>query len=84
MKNPAPSSASAEADPELVGDHPALDLLNTIARVDGGLVDVWQSDDDVLRWLVRTELMEAKVACRRGEARYWLPPGGCARSPVFW
>jgi predicted RNA-binding Zn ribbon-like protein len=68
LRNPAPSSASAVSDPELVGDHPALDLLNTIARVDGGLVDVWQSDEDVLRWLVRTELMEAKVAspARRG------------------
>jgi predicted RNA-binding Zn ribbon-like protein len=56
------------SEPELVGDHPALDLLNTIARLDSGLVDVWQSDDDVLRWLVRTGLLEARIAlpARRG------------------
>jgi predicted RNA-binding Zn ribbon-like protein len=62
------SAASAMPDPELVGDHPALDLLNTIARVESGLVDVWQSDDDVVRWLVRTGMLEAKIASpgRRG------------------
>lgn len=54
--------------PELVGDHPAMDLLNTIARKDGDLVDLWQSDDDVLRWLVRAGLVEAKTSVpgRRG------------------
>jgi len=68
LRDTAPSSVSAAFDPELVGDHPALDLLNTIARLDGALVDVWQSDDDVLRWLLRTGLLEAKVAspARRG------------------
>jgi predicted RNA-binding Zn ribbon-like protein len=49
-------------DLELVGDHPALDLLNTVVRLDGGLVDVWQGDDDVVRWLIRTGLLEAKIA----------------------
>lgn len=33
------------------GDHPALDLLNTVPRIDGQLVDTWQSDADVLQWL---------------------------------
>jgi len=63
-----PSSSRAVGDPALVGDHSALDLLNTVARLDSGLADVWQSDDDVLRWLVRTGLLEAKVASppRRG------------------
>jgi predicted RNA-binding Zn ribbon-like protein len=57
-----------EFAPELVGDHPAMDLLNTIVRMDGGLVDLWQGDDDVLRWLVRAGLVEAKipVPARRG------------------
>jgi predicted RNA-binding Zn ribbon-like protein len=41
-----------------MGDHPAMDLLNTIVRVDRSLVDLWQSDDDVLRWLVRTGLLK--------------------------
>jgi predicted RNA-binding Zn ribbon-like protein len=34
-----------------VGDHPALDLLNTVARLDGKLVDSLQSDSDVHGWL---------------------------------
>ena len=35
----------------LVADHPALDILNTVPRIDGVLVDFLQSDQDVLRWL---------------------------------
>jgi predicted RNA-binding Zn ribbon-like protein len=31
--------------------HPALDFLNTRMRGDEGLVDLFQSDDDVLSWL---------------------------------
>ncbi|MDE1180183.1 ABATE domain-containing protein [Paraburkholderia sp.] len=42
------------ASPVLVGDHPALDLINTIAPIDGQMVDFLQSDDDVLRWLIQT------------------------------
>ena len=36
-----------------VGDHPVLDLLNTVARVRGEPVDRLQTDRDVLRWLTR-------------------------------
>lgn len=35
----------------LVGDHLALDLLNTESRSDGGAVDGWHSGDAVLGWL---------------------------------
>jgi predicted RNA-binding Zn ribbon-like protein len=68
LKDAAPLPAPGVPDLELVGDHPALDLLNTIARLDSGLVDAWQSDDDVLRWLMRTGLLEVKIAppARRG------------------
>ncbi|WP_338766804.1 ABATE domain-containing protein [Massilia sp. METH4] len=38
-------------DTALLGDHPALDLLNTVVRTDGELVDRWRSDADVLHWL---------------------------------
>lgn len=62
MRDAAPSPASAVPELELVGDHPALDMLNTIARLESGLVDLWQSDDDVVRWLERTGLLEAKIA----------------------
>jgi predicted RNA-binding Zn ribbon-like protein len=65
LNSPDPIATFA---PELMGDHIAMDLLNTIGRINGGLVDLWQSDDDVLRWLVRTRLVEAKtpVPAQRG------------------
>ena len=34
-----------------LGDHPALDLLNTVVLVDGALVDQLQTEGDVVRWL---------------------------------
>lgn len=37
----------------MVGDHLAMDLLNTEARVNGVAVDYWSSGDDVRRWLAR-------------------------------
>lgn len=43
----------ATPDAPQVGDHLALDLLNTEARSQGQAVDHWASADDVRRWLVR-------------------------------
>jgi predicted RNA-binding Zn ribbon-like protein len=40
-------------EPLMLGDHPALDILNTVARVDGELVDSLRRDRDVLQWLTR-------------------------------
>jgi predicted RNA-binding Zn ribbon-like protein len=40
-------------EPSLLGDHPALDFLNTVSRKDGMLIDSLQSDADVMRWLAR-------------------------------
>jgi predicted RNA-binding Zn ribbon-like protein len=37
-----------------LGDHPALDLLNTEARVQGQTFDFWTSHQDVLRWLAQS------------------------------
>lgn len=45
---------SSPAELPLLGDHPAMDLLNTEMCVDGRLVDSWQSADDVLKWLDRS------------------------------
>ena len=39
-------------EPLFIADDRALDFLNTVLQVDGALVDVLQSDDDVARWLV--------------------------------
>lgn len=38
--------------PLIEADHPALDLLNTIAQIDGQPQDAWLSDADVSEWLV--------------------------------
>lgn len=43
----------AAALPSVAADHPALDLLNTVAQIDGNPVDSWTSDEDVARWLIR-------------------------------
>lgn len=37
----------------MLGDHLAMDLLNTQARDDGKAIEFWNSDDDVLQWLAR-------------------------------
>ncbi|MGF6777309.1 CGNR zinc finger domain-containing protein [Paraburkholderia sp. GAS334] len=45
------------ARPSFVGDHPALDMLNTVAVVDDQMVDFWQTDEDVLNWLGEMNLV---------------------------
>ncbi|WP_213805874.1 ABATE domain-containing protein [Granulicella sp. dw_53] len=47
---------STQQEPILLADHPALDLLNTLPNVNGKLVDLFQTDADVVHWLVRAEL----------------------------
>ena len=48
-----PIQPDLNMDPMLVADHPALDFLNTVVRIDDRLVDLLQSDRDVITWLVR-------------------------------
>lgn len=40
-------------EPHLLADHPALDLLNTVALINRVPFDYFQSGADVLRWLQR-------------------------------
>ena len=49
-KNPAPPPGREFL---MLADHPALDFMNTVVRINGELVDFLQTDDDVLRWLAR-------------------------------
>jgi len=67
----------------MVGDHPALEILNTAARVDGELVDSLPSDRDVLLWLSRVgwpaenDLAHLRrMPCSKARER-------CARQSVF-
>ena len=46
----------------LVGDHLALDLLNTEVLTQGGVVDSWATDEDVSRWLARHEIVRAQAS----------------------
>lgn len=48
----------------MLADHPALDFLNTEARIDGQIVDFLQSDDDVLRWLARAGWRAGKITVK--------------------
>ncbi|MDH5835231.1 CGNR zinc finger domain-containing protein [Luteimonas kalidii] len=56
---PTPVQPPPQADPPLVGDHLAMDLLNTQARVDGADADAWTSGADVLHWLARQGIVPA-------------------------
>ena len=47
------ASPAAPLEPYVLADEPVLDMLNTLANVDGEPLDFWQSDADVERWLVR-------------------------------
>jgi hypothetical protein len=50
IKNP---HASCRDEAPMLGDHLAMDLLNTQARDGEALIDYWQTGEDVLRWLAR-------------------------------
>src|SRR3954463_10776288 len=58
MSHPVKREESSERNDELlfVGDHPAIDFINTVHIVDGVMTDTLHSDNDVRRWLVRSGL----------------------------
>jgi predicted RNA-binding Zn ribbon-like protein len=56
------AASATPVDPEFFGDHPALDLLNTVAQQHGDSLDLWQSDADVLRWFARQQLLDEAEA----------------------
>ena len=71
---PAHSSQSSSAPDFLfVADDAVLDLLNTVAMVQGELVDFLQTDADVLRWLGQREIPGIPLAGR--ELPGGLPAG---------
>src|SRR5258705_12079670 len=65
MSHSVKREGSSERNDELlfVGDHAAIDFINTVHIVDGALPDTLHSDDDVRRWLVRSGL-----SCGAGSA----------------
>ncbi|WP_202843057.1 CGNR zinc finger domain-containing protein [Luteimonas saliphila] len=59
---------ASPGDTPFVGDHPAMDLLNTRAREDGVPTDTWETGTDVIRWLTRLGIAPAAGAGRVDEA----------------
>ncbi|CAM3778993.1 CGNR zinc finger [compost metagenome] len=59
-QRPLPRTAMTDAitEPYVLADHPVLDMLNTVAIVDGQRTDFWHSDADVLAWLQRMGVLE--------------------------
>ena len=50
---PPQAPLPSRTDALFVADHPALDFLNTQARIDGESIDFLKSNADVLGWLAR-------------------------------
>lgn len=52
------------AEPLMVADHLALDLLNTEAGKGAMHIDFWHGGDDVLRWLQRAGIDAGRMEDR--------------------
>jgi predicted RNA-binding Zn ribbon-like protein len=61
MSHSVDREGSVDRNDELlfVGDHAAIDFINSVHIVDGVITDTLQSDNDVRRWLVRSGLPQA-------------------------
>lgn len=57
--------SAASLQPLFLADHPALDMLNTVAVIDAGPVDFWHTDTDVLDWLKYQDMMMVEAAQAR-------------------
>jgi predicted RNA-binding Zn ribbon-like protein len=58
MKTGRPQKEYVASPFDFVGDHPALDFINTLRMIGTELTDTWQSDEDVARWIVRNGLRD--------------------------
>jgi predicted RNA-binding Zn ribbon-like protein len=56
MKTAAWQTENVASRLDLVGDHPALNFINTLRMSGTELTDIWQSDEDVAAWIVREGL----------------------------
>jgi predicted RNA-binding Zn ribbon-like protein len=70
--SPHPHESRGVDDAPHLADHLALDLLNTEAQTQSGVVDYWATDEDVRRWLARHDVPLAQLSTP-------APPGLLAR-----
>ncbi len=66
MDTPLDPATVAPLAIERIGDHPALDLVNTVVQINGRLIDTWQTARDVLSWLERSD--QAMAVAVTGDA----------------
>lgn len=59
MANAGTQRGSSSAEAPMLGDHLAMDLLNTQPRNNGEVTEYWNSGDDVLKWLERCGVVSA-------------------------
>lgn len=65
MKNSVTEREAAPIlEPLFLADHPALDMLNTLAVMDAMPVEFWRTDADVLSWLEYQGLLAARPHVR--------------------
>jgi predicted RNA-binding Zn ribbon-like protein len=56
MKARVPQKEYVSSPVDFLGDHPALNFINTLHMVGSELTDTWESDEDVAAWIVREGL----------------------------
>lgn len=61
-----PIPETAPFAPLWIGGHPAMDLLNTVVRHQGELVDLLQNDEAVVTWLQHADLLREPVPSAGG------------------
>jgi predicted RNA-binding Zn ribbon-like protein len=59
MKTKAPLTQHIASPLDSVGDHPAINFINTLRMGRSELTDTWQTDEDVASWIVRQGLRDA-------------------------
>src|SRR5258706_13216631 len=64
MKTRRPQTEYIASPLDSVGDHPALNFINTLHMVGSELTDTWQSDEDVATWIVREGLRDTLPSTR--------------------
>lgn len=64
MKEHVAAAPPPGMEPFFLADHPALDMLNTLAASESGPIEFWQSDADVTGWLERQGMAQGRVEGR--------------------
>jgi predicted RNA-binding Zn ribbon-like protein len=64
MKTGVPQQEYVVSPVDFVGDHPALNFINTLHIVGSELTDTWQSDEDVAAWIVREGLRDGRPSTK--------------------